>query len=184
MSSLFVACAPSFRVLFTRIWFLFARSSRKRCLPGTVLPMGGTDTHWPISSSLPAMSAAKSVDCDRSWHNASFCLSLRDDWRYMAGDLSCARLRSSRVTKSLVTKSQVVRRKVNRFVSLFRSASAWSAFPGTSPYRAISPAFIPALFASALVGWSRGSLRRPRDIISGSAREVASHGVVGCCDSG
>ena len=115
MSSLFVACAPSFRVLFTRIWFLFARSSRKRCLPGTVLPMGGTDTHWPISSSLPAMSAAKSVDCDRSWHNASFCLSLRDDWRYMAGDLSCARLRSSRVTKSRVTKSRVVRRKVDRF---------------------------------------------------------------------
>jgi hypothetical protein len=115
LSSLFVACAPSFRVLFTRIWFLFARSSRKRCLPGTVLPMGGTDTHWPISSSLPAMSAAKSVDCDRSWHNASFCLSLRDDWRYMAGDLSCARLRSSRVTKSRVTKSRVVRRKVDRF---------------------------------------------------------------------
>ena len=115
MSSLFVACAPSFRVLFTRIWFLFARGSRRRCLPGTVLPVGGTDTHWPISSSLPAMSAAKSVDCDRSWHNASFCLSLRDDWRYMAGDLSCARLRSSRVTKSRVTKSRVVRRKVDRF---------------------------------------------------------------------
>ena len=40
---------------------------------------------------------------------------LRDDWRYMAGDLSCARLRSSRVTKSRVTKSRVVRRKVDRF---------------------------------------------------------------------
>jgi hypothetical protein len=27
-----------------------------------------------VSSSSPAMSAARSVDCDRSWNNASLCL--------------------------------------------------------------------------------------------------------------